>query len=333
LLNLTEQRHVTVVLADFDLPARDRERLRDEVAGLPTTLMFQQLDDRSDRVLNELADAGVNTETDYVSVQALTCTEPGLKTAVAVSDAMVRGDYARLELPWRQSGFNTGQATALLEVVQCADYYEQETVADLLFRLLGRRRPYDVIVRTLRGELRVHDIRPWFELAGRLRSGEQRILPGGEVAYVGESVDGTFTVDGAVLAVAQRAHAAADAARIQPASASLRASPITLEISAGRITEVAGGDTSAVALRNLLKQDAYQTVTEVGISFNRACGRYIHDWPAACNEGHPGVHLGVGGDPDPNVDKGAAAALVHVDLMAANTEVLVNGQLFLRTID
>jgi hypothetical protein len=97
------------------------------------------------------------------------------------------------------------------------------------------------------------------------------------------------------------------------------------------VTAITGGG-PAQALAELLEHDAYRTVSEVGLSFNRACARYIHDWPAASNEGHPGAHIALGGDPEPKGDRPhGPVPIVHVDLMAANAAVTVNGRRFLQT--
>jgi leucyl aminopeptidase (aminopeptidase T) len=228
-------------------------------------------------------------------------------------------------------GFRSEQATFLLDVVMAADYREQEQIAGLFFELLGRQSPYEVTVSTRDGTLTVRDTAPWFDLGGRLHPGEQRILPGGEAAYVGSEIEGSFTVDGAILAVPQRPHAAGLAAHLVPLGAQLAESPVTLHIRKGRVERITGDGPAATVLAGLLNDEAYREVTEVGISFNRACARYVHDWPAACNEGRPGVHVALGGDPDPEAEKSAAGALVHVDLMAATTTVTVNDHLFMRT--
>jgi hypothetical protein len=83
--------------------------------------------------------------------------------------------------------------------------------------------------------------------------------------------------------------------------------------------------------RELLKDHRYREVTEVGISFNRACD-FTYAWAAPSNEGRPGVHIALGGDADP--DHSAAsrlAGMVHVDLMAATTKVEVNRRVFMTT--
>jgi hypothetical protein len=331
LLNLREDRHATVFLADFDLPDTDVAGIRADLDGAHTRPLFVRLGDRARPLDAALAEAGIDPARDYVSVQALTCTEAGLVAANELFDSIARGDFARVELPPRELGFRPEQATLLLGVVMRADYGEQERIAGLFFGLLGRRTPYDVIVRTPGAELTVRDTAPWFDLAGRLQPGERRILPGGEAAYVGAAVEGTFTIDGAILAVPQRPHAAGMAARLLPLGAQLAASPVTLRVRSGRVEQVMGAGPGAGLLAHLLDDEAYRDVTEVGVSFNHACGRYEHGWAAACNEGRPGVHVGLGGDPDPESDKASARALVHVDLMAATTEVTVNGQLFMKT--
>lgn len=331
LLNLREDRHVTVFVADFDLPASDVARIRADLQGTSTRPVFLRLEGDLDALRTALAAAGVDAARDYVSVQALSCTEAGLDLANGLFGTLRRADFARLELPWREMGFRSEQASFLLGVVIDADYGEQERIAALFFGLLERQSPYEVIVRTPGATLTVRDTAPWFDLAGRLQRDESRILPGGEAAYVGSAIEGTFTVDGAILASPQRAQAAGFAARLIPVGAELASSPVTLHVCDGRVERITGAGAGAAVLSDLLNEEAYREVTEVGISFNRACARYVHKWAAACNEGRPGVHVALGGDPDPEADKHAAGALLHIDLMAATTEVTVNERLFMRT--
>ena len=331
LLNLSEDRHVTVFLSDFDLPEVDAASILADLDGGHTRALFSRLDAGVDALRAALADAGVQTDRDYISLQVLACTEAGLLVANEFVGALGRGDFARLELPWRESGFQREQASALLRLVMDADYAEQERIAGMFFDLLGERSPYEVIVCTPHARLTIHDTAPWFDLGGRLSPGERRILPGGETAYVGAATNGAFTVDGAILAVAQRPHAAAEAARLLPLGEQVEKSPLTFHIQNGRVERVAGAGLGFDLLSELLEDEAYRTLTEVGIAFNHACARYEHRWAAAGNEGRPGVHIGLGGDPDPETDKGAAKALVHLDLMAATTEIIVNGRLFMKT--
>jgi hypothetical protein len=328
---MSEGCHVTAFLTDFALAPGDEARVRRDLDGVETRPVFCDLRQGLAPVLTALAAAGVDLARDYLSLQVLTSTERGLGAAKALVARLRRGDFARLELPWHEMGFQPEQASLLLGVVMAADYGEQERIAGRFFDLLSRRTPYEVCIRTRGATLTLQDVAPWFDLGGRLQPGDERILPGGEVAYVGAAIAGTFTVDGAILATPQLPRAAPLARRLLPLSAHLAEAPVTLCIDRGRVERVSGGGAGGELLSTLLEEDAYRTVTEVGISFNRACVRYIHDWPAACNEGRPGAHIALGGDPDPEAAQGTTQALVHVDLMAATSDVSVNDQVFLRT--
>lgn len=332
LLNLSAVRHRTVFLSDFPLPGTDIARIKASLAGAPTRVFFLRLDAGPERLWSELARAGVDPARDYISVQVLTSTHQGFDVARDFFAGVRLGDFARVELPCRELNFSAAHAGHLLDVISRADYAEQDRLADLFFALLGICVPYEVSVRTSGALLTVRDSRPWFQLAGRLQDGEQRILPGGEVAYTGSSIDGTLIIDGAILATPQLPQAAPLAGSITQQSIRVAHDPLTLHITSGRITAVTSAGPSAGWLNELLDAEAYREVTELGISFNRACASYIHDWPAASNEGRPGVHIAIGGDPAPDTNRDSATGcLVHVDLMSASTEVLVNGRLFLQT--
>lgn len=332
LLNLAEDHHVTVFLSDFPLPGPTRRRLVSACAGLSTNVHFCRLNNIfASRA--ELTASGVDPSRNYLSLHVISHTEAGLEVANELFSSLPRGDLARLELPWTAAGFSLARTEALLKVVREADYGEQSLVAHRFFSLLEESIPYKVVVRSgdAAAHLEIVDAAGWFDLGGPLSPGESRILPGGEVAYVGEQINGTFCVDGAILASAQREAAAAQAQPLVSIGQHLHRQPITFEVEAGKVVGVQTSNPMAAPLLALLEQEAFRAVTEVGVSFNRACHTFIHDWPAASNEGHPGVHIALGGDPDPEMDKAAAMALIHIDLMAATSEVTVNGRQFLRT--
>jgi leucyl aminopeptidase (aminopeptidase T) len=215
-----------------------------------------------------------------------------------------------------------------------ADYGEQDRISDRFFQHLEKKVPYRVVVRTRdQSELVISDDAPWFHLAGRMERGESRALPGGEVAYTGDGIDGDFTVDGALLPSPEDPSAARAAARLAALSKHLGRNSLRLKIVHGRVLGFDGDPKLVDALQTLFASDtSYGHVTEVGISFNRACERFIHDWPAASNEGRPGVHVALGADPDRrDATAPRRAALVHIDLMAATSKVWVNDAPFLQT--
>jgi leucyl aminopeptidase (aminopeptidase T) len=210
-----------------------------------------------------------------------------------------------------------------------SDYEEQERIADRFFALLSTRKPYRVSVKTESGNLVVEDRRPWFDFAGRLREGELRFLPAGEVSYAGDRADGEFIVDGAILPFPEHPDLAEKARAIGRLSRTVELDPLVLEIRKGLIVNASGNVRAREAISRLFDEDnRYRQVVEVGISFNSASRKFIHQWPAASNEVHPGVHLGLGGDPSRSNKRGPA--LIHIDLIAANCQVLVNGQRFLQ---
>jgi hypothetical protein len=332
LLNLGAERHHTVFVVDFELPDETRARLREHLAPLPTKVHFLSLGENPGALLAEAERAGVDLGRDYVSVHTLSSGHSGFDASQAFFRRIRRGDFTRLELPCREMGFEPGQANTLLGVVERADYIEQDTLSDVFFSMLEGRSPYRVEVETPGSLLVIEDSRPWFQLGGRLREGEVRILPGGEVAYTGDGVHGTLTVDGALLATPTRPAAAPRATELGALSARLAEEPVQLDIQGGRLVGIRSQGALGETLWRLFDHEAYRKLTEVGVSFNRACAQFVHDWPAASNEGRPGVHIAVGGDPEADgVREGLQQPVVHVDLMAARTLVRINGEVFLRT--
>ncbi|HVS32021.1 MAG TPA: hypothetical protein VMS98_11260 [Thermoanaerobaculia bacterium] len=333
LLNLQADRHWTVFVTDFPLPRSDVKRLREELPP-ETRPLFVRIDRGLPGIGRELRKAGVDRGRDYVSLQPLLKSFRSIASVHRLFGAFTHVDLARLDLPFAGTRFRTSYVRSLLDVVMRADYGEQERIANRFFELLEERRPYRVTVRTL-GEatLLVSDDRPWFDLSGRMHEGESRALPGGEVAYTGDGIDGEFIVDGALLASPQTPRVGRLAAKLGRVSASLQPSPLRLRIARGRVEDAVGNRQLSSTLTRLFRaDDRYRNVTEVGISFNRACARFVHDWPAASNEGHPGVHVALGGDPERSDEhQPGGPPLVHLDLMAATAEVTVNATRFLRS--
>lgn len=232
---------------------------------------------------------------------------------------------ARIELPCPDLGFEVWQANAMLDVVFTADYGLQRQAADLFYSYLDRKR-YEVQIETRTGSLLIRDDLPWFDLGGPLVDGEKRILPGGEVAYTGDAVSGRFCADGGLLATPVRAGGNIKAAHLSRLSASLTADPLDIVVEDGQVVRFESSGPNAARFQALLAEPQYRAVTEIGISFNGACHRLVHDWPCAANEGYPGVHLGLGGDPEAARDMPEDA--VHLDLIAHRVSVVVNGRVF-----
>jgi hypothetical protein len=328
LLNLSETPHSTVVIADFTLDGILRQRLLEEARSIPTRLVIVE-DWPSTASLDAAIRAyGVDPQRDYVSLLVLSRFHASFRAARKFFDTVPRGDFSRLELPPEELGFTPARATWLLGVALDARFDQQDELADRFFGLLEEHTPYQVEIRTAGGVALIRDDRPWFQLGGRLSMGEVRILPGGEVAYTGGSVDGIFRVDGALLATPQRVEGIPLARSLIRHSACLAAAPVDLEVVGAEVRAVRGDGPARAALEQILADSRYRQVTEVGVSFNEACTQLIHDWAAASNESYPGAHIAIGGAPDTR-NKLMNLPTVHVDLISGGATVYVNGHLFL----
>ena len=281
--------------------------------------------------MRRLRSAGADHNTDYMSFQVIVANHEWLVALHALFRRTPNADWARLDVPRRVSGFRRSHASHLLRVVSNGNYREQELICKAFLALLAVRRPYTVTLKTAGAELNVRDTRPWFKMAGRLRSRDTRSFPDGEIAYAEERINGEFVVDGALLPVPQHDRFAAEAKRLMPLSREMSRTPLRLTIRRGRVTAVDGKGRAPAALERLFEQNPrYRKVTEVGISFNRAVKQFIHSWPAASNEVRPGVHIGIGGEGSSDDDEETPAPLVHIDCITANCEVWVNDQPFLQ---
>lgn len=330
LLNIGAERHWTVFVSDFALPPPDIRRVGQQLSDTPTRLLFCS----ADALEPQLQKAGVDLEKDYISLQVLVSKFESIGRVGTLFSSLPHADMARLHLPFAGTHFRRSFASQILRVVMNADYGEQDRISDRFFQHLEKKVPYKVVVRTRgQGELVICDDAPWFHLAGRMERGESRALPGGEVAYTGDGIDGAFTVDGALLASPEDPSIGSVAAELSGLSEHLARNPLRVKIRDGRVVGFAGNRKLADALQILFASDArYGQVTEVGISFNRACESFIHEWPAASNEGRPGVHIALGADPDRRDESAASRTpIVHIDLMAATSKVWVNTAQFLQT--
>lgn len=330
LLNVDAQPHWTVFLTDFALPDRQVAQIRAQLDLVSTRPLFVRTEQGIASVMRQIRAAGADVNNDYVSFHALVRNPQTVSLLTDAFARLARRDMAKIDVP-RGRYFRHAFAKHLLDAVLRSDYAEQSAIAATFFGLLGRRTPYRVRVHTDGGVLEVSDTHRWFRLAGRLREGEMRALPDGEVAYTGKRAEGEFVVDGALLPVPQHQKFAPRAMRLMKLSRELARQPLRLVIRAGRVVDALGSGRAARELQKLFdRNDRYREVTEVGISFNRSCTRFVHDWPAASNEVRPGVHIGLGGEGTADGESPKRAPLVHIDCMAANCEVWVNGQPFLR---
>jgi len=329
LLNLGERNHHVAVVTDFELPASALSAIREAIGGAPTHLHFVSVAESADELIGRLVADGIVPERDYVSLLAVISRHQSFDVLRNAQVGLPRGDLARLELPSLEMGFSPGHAVAMLNVVLASDFRQQERASAFFYELLGLCQPYSVVVETRNGVMNISGRRPWFQLAGRLAQGESRILPGGEVAYTGSDVSGTFTVDGGLLATPERPSVAPLAVALTALSRRFADDPVDFYVENGQVLDLRSRGALAGDLSSLLNAPAYRRLTEVGVSFNSACTALIHDWPASANEGFPGVHIAVGGDPDPDEDDALQPA-VHLDLIAATAAVHVNSRAFLR---
>jgi hypothetical protein len=333
LLNVEAQPHWTFFLTDFALKPTERRRIQRQVEAVDTRLRFVRVDRGLAHVERQMRAVGIDPDRDYVSLQAIISRDPNLPLLEELFERLPRRDLARVDVPTVACGFQPARASSLLNIVMRSDFAEQEKVARRFFNLLEEHDPYVVVVKTRGGELQIRDSRPWFELAGPLRRDEIRALPGGEVAHSGGGdIEGDFVVDGAILPVAQHPRFAKESLRLMRLSREVGRHPFRLQVRAGKVVDVSGKGQMPRVIAGLFEtNERYRDVNEIGIAFNRASTRFIHAWPSAANEVRPGVHVGIGGAANPDDDDPLRSCLIHLDCMAANCEVFVNGRPFLRT--
>ncbi|GAC1415646.1 MAG: hypothetical protein NVSMB53_14310 [Gemmatimonadaceae bacterium] len=327
-LNLDQQPHHTVFLVDFDLAADDQALLTHALSSR-TTPHVVRLDRGFQRASEQLREEGVEADY-YVSFHSIMSRYDSLAVENELFASFARHDLARLTLPY---GHMQGdRVSQMIRVMVKADYAEQRRIAARFFQILSRRVPYQVSVHTgADAAMAIDDEAGWFDLSGPLHADAVRQLPGGEVAYVGDCTSGIFVADGAILATPESDSVSPMAESIARFSGELPRTPVRLEITSGRVVSVSGGGPAGAFLEDLFREnERYRTVTEVGIAFNGACREFIHDWAAPSNEARPGVHVGIGGDPDRREATPQLDPIVHIDFMAANCEVFVNGVPFLR---
>lgn len=327
--------HHTVIVADFPIDAADVLAATDHLGGLPTTLHVLRPAEQT--LGQQLRARGVDLATEHVSTHVLHACNQTLKLAEALQDEAPYNDLCAIGLP--RSDHHRPEAARrhaleMLRLVSRTDFAAQGHIADRFYALLERARPYTVQIETPGGRLVVEDDDRWFNIAGPLIDGDVRGLPGGEVAYAGREVSGSFVIDGALLASPlghePRTEALAD--QVNALSARIPSDPLTVVVERARVRSVTSRGPLARELMALLHRPVYQVVSEVGVAFNQAASRFIYDWAAPSNESRPGVHIALGGELDAERrTEEFAWGLLHVDLMAATTRVSVNGAPFIET--
>lgn len=317
--------HHTVFIIDQVLSVYLQERIRQALDGSPTQVHFIET---SDELLRELATRGIRIEVDYVSLHCWATRFASHQQSLKLLSQLRRFDFSRLEFPAEEVFcFNLSHLENLVGTLLASNFQAQDSKIEEFYTLLARRSPYEVTIHTGEGNiLRLEDSASWFQLGGSLIEGESRILPSGEVAYTGAKINGRFTADGTLLAAPQRASVAKLASRLNQLRGQLQLSPLTFSIEHGRLIGLEGKGELYDFVSQLLDTAAYREVVEVGIGFNHACREFEESWPSPANEAHPGAHIAIGGDPDPEQPDREVA--VHIDWMAMNSRVFINGEEF-----
>ncbi|WP_461481389.1 hypothetical protein [Porticoccus sp.] len=333
MLNLEQPRHATLVITDFagaaDIAGTIRRALQQSASEVRHLDLTRAHHAAGEDLLAALDSLGLSPHCHYISILAILCQHRSFGAVRALQDRLPRGDCARLELPSLEMGFQLSQAQHMLDIVLKSDYHLQDMASNLFFEALASDNNYNVDVTTSEAVLHIIDNKPWFQLAGKLVDGESRILPGGEVAYTGSCIDGALTIDGGLLATPEAPEAAPLARALTALSGEFQHDPVTVKITGGSVLGFESKGNLARRLTHLLSDSGYRRVTEVGISFNTACRELIHTWPASSNEGCPGIHIGLGGDPDPD-DSHDRNMLVHIDLITPRGAVNVNQKPFMK---
>lgn len=326
LLNIpTDIKHHTVFVVDQPIEDSLQKQIRQALLPSKTQVHFARA---SENILADVYDRGIQVETDYVSLHCWATRFQSHQQSLKLLSQLRRFDFSRLEFPASEVlAYESKHLEDLVSTMLASNYKNQDRKFEEFYSLLSRKAPYEVAIHTGEGNiLRVEDSAGWFQLGGSLVEGESRILPSGEVAYTGSKVSGRFTADGTLLAAPQRASVAGLARQLTDLRGELKSSPLTFAIEQGKITEIEGQGVLYDFLNCLLDNPSYRDVVEIGIGINSACRQFTESWPSPANEAHPGAHIAIGGDPDPNQPNREVA--VHIDWMSECSQVFVNGEKF-----
>ncbi|MET8860319.1 hypothetical protein [Streptomyces sp. NPDC004579] len=241
-------------------------------------------------------------------------------------------DYTSYEFPRRD--LLAWQAETVLAGHFAGDPAAQRQSADRFFSLLsehGDGGNYTVEVLSgpadERRRLTVSGKRPWMELCGPAVVGDIRFAPGCELFWNGVEVDGDFHCTGALnLLPLGNEFDDAPYRRLLELGARLPGEGVDLRLKEGRLVAVDSPGTLAAAFSEVFARDeAYSTVVEVGIGLSPAALPLITSWASPTNEAVSGVHVGFGADP---ADIDRFTTRIHLDFVAPDVTVLVNGQVF-----
>ncbi|MFJ9041442.1 hypothetical protein ACIRF8_33365 [Streptomyces sp. NPDC102406] len=254
------------------------------------------------------------------------------KSRTATGDEPGAGaDYTSYEFPRRD--LESWQVETVLAGHFAGDPAEQRRSADRFFSLLSRGDGADYTVEVLSGpaserrRLTVTGKSPWMELCGPSVVGDVRFAPGCELFWNGAEVDGDFHCTGALnLLPLGNEFDDAPYRRLLELGALLPDEAVDLRLKAGRLTGIDSPGPLAAAFAEVFASDvAYSHVVEVGIGLSPAALPLITSWASPTNEAVSGVHVGLGADPA-HIDR--FATRIHLDFVAPDVTVLVNGELF-----
>jgi hypothetical protein len=333
ILNVNHQLpHLTVFITDFPEGIRLLEQMADAISSYSKILMVN-IHENED-LLMAINEAALEKQlkiqeyaiSGYTSFQLLIRRHESFEYIRQVIKMFLRRDVARLELPPLGFDVTHHDLNELCSVVLAADYIEQKRYSDEIFDALGTNDFYGIECSTDSGiKLEINDCVPLFDLAGPLQEGDERILPGGEVAYTGSQINGCFKVTGGLLATATQSSGISRSKKLMALSHRIPAEPLYFDIHSGKVQRVWSQDTLANEFSELFPVEKHPEITEVGFSFNAACQKLIHTWPSSANEGVPGVHIALGGDPGHTLEVDQRTD-VHVDLISPKATIKINNR-------
>lgn len=331
ILNMKNSLHLTMFITDF--PGGE-ELIRPFVAAVEAwsnvlTISLENLMVIETAIKRRAAENHIDIDeyihSGYVSFHLFIRQHASLETIKRAAKMFPRRDIARLELPPLSFDVGPADLEQLCNVILTADYIKQREVSDDIFRSIGRQIPYKIECRTGTDTvLRIDDNVPLFDLSGPLQEGDERILPGGEIAYTGRKINGSFKVTGGLLATATSTSGIAHAKALTSLSEKIEQDPLYFKIKDGQVVEVCSRGNLAQDFCKIFPIREYPEITEVGFSFNEACQYLIHSWPSSSNEGVPGIHIAVGGNPGPKLGPDRHID-VHVDFISPKATVRING--------
>jgi hypothetical protein len=322
--------HLTLLITDFPEGVYLANRFADAISTLSKVLLVNVVKDEDPMLaINRVAaeeciDIQKYMTSGYASFHLLIRRHESFQRIRQGINAFSKWDIARLELPPLDINVTSQELNTLCTVVLTADYNEQKKYSDEIFNALCLSSSYQIECKTdTEVNLEINDNVPLFDLAGPLQEGDERILPGGEVAYTGNEINGCFKVTGGLLSTATQSSGINRSKQLMALSSRISSDPLYFEIQSGRVQRVWSLGTLAADFSELFPIKQNPEITEVGFSFNTACKNLVHSWPSSANEGIPGIHIALGGDPGSVLEVDQRAD-VHVDLISPNATIKIN---------